>query len=228
MVSLWLWPSYCLAPYLASRHYEKAIRFQSSGDLAQAVRELEKATEYNPGQAFFHRRLGDIAMERFSANHSEEMSQKAFREFSKAIQLNPIHPPFWHTLARYHEFMVTFSKGRERDEHIELAASAYEKAMELAPTNPFYRVSLAALRIKAGQQEMAVGPLRQALRLEPNFITAKVMLIDLQEKLGRTEEASDLKADLKETVKRISGLKPMNDYEARLLMDPARYFKDQG
>jgi tetratricopeptide (TPR) repeat protein len=124
--------------------------------------------------------------------------------------------------------MVSFFQGQEREAHIQQAAMAYEKAIELAPTNPFYRVSLAALFIKAGELEKAIAPLEQALHLEPNFVTAQVLLIDVKEKLGYKDEAAALRAKLEETLRRVSGLRPINEYEARLLMDPARYFKDQG
>jgi O-antigen ligase/Tfp pilus assembly protein PilF len=225
---LGVWPFLCLAPYLAFNHYEKAAALQAAGDLDGSEEQLQRAISYNPRQAFFHHRLGNIHMEKFSVDHSRERARAALEAFTKAIELNRIHPPFWHTLARYHEFMVTFFQGQEREAHIQQAAIAYQKAIELAPTNPFYRVSLAALRIKAGEQEEAIGPLEEALRLEPNFVTAQVLLIDLKEKLGYRDEAMTLRARLEETIRRVSGLRPMNEYEARLLMDPAKYFKDQG
>jgi O-antigen ligase/cytochrome c-type biogenesis protein CcmH/NrfG len=225
---LGVWPFLCLAPYLGFNHYEKAAALQAAGDLDGSEEQLQMAISYNPRQAFFHHRLGNIHMEKFSLDHSTERARAALEAFRKAIELNRIHPPFWHTLARYHEFMVSFFQGQEREAHIQQAAMAYEKAIELAPTNPFYRVSLAALFIKAGELEKAIAPLEQALHLEPNFVTAQVLLIDVKEKLGYKEEAAALRAKLEETLRRVSGLRPINEYEARLLMDPARYFKDQG
>jgi O-antigen ligase len=225
---LGVWPFLCLAPYLGFNHYEKAAALQAAGDLDGSEEQLQMAISYNPRQAFFHHRLGNIHMEKFSLDHSTERARAALEAFTKAIELNRIHPPFWHTLARYHEFMVSFFQGQEREAHIQQAAMAYEKAIELAPTNPFYRVSLAALFIKAGELEKAIAPLEQALHLEPNFVTAQVLLIDVKEKLGYKDEAAALRAKLEETLRRVSGLRPINEYEARLLMDPARYFKDQG
>lgn len=226
VIALGVWPFMCLSPYLAFANYERAAILQGEGRLEEAEEKLQKAISLNRGQAFFFRRMGDIQMERFSKQPSPLLAKSALENFERAVELNRINPALWHTLARYHEFMVSFSQGQEREAHIGEAAVAYKKAIELAPTNPFYRVSLAALFIKAGRIEDAEGPLEEALRLEPNFITARVLLIDLKEKLGRKDEAEAHKAGLEETVKRVSRLKPMNQYEARLLMDPGTYFKD--
>jgi len=228
IIGLGVWPFLCLSPYLAFRHYEKATLLQSEGKLEEAEEQLVEAISLNRKQPFFFHRLGNIQMERFTQTQSPLTARAALESFEKAVELNRINPIFWHTLGRYHEFMVVFSEGGEKSTHIEKAYRAYQMAAELAPTNPFYRVSLAALFIKAGQQEKAIAPLEEALGLEPNFVTAQVLLIDLKEKLGYEDEAAALRARLEETLRRVSGLRPMNAYEARLLMDPARYFKEQG
>jgi len=124
--------------------------------------------------------------------------------------------------------MVVFSQGHERQEHIEAASRAHEKAIEFAPTNPFYRVSLAALYVKAGKYENAVRPLQEALELEPNFVTARAVLMDVQQKLGNQKEATALKMQLEKTIEKVRAYRPRNDYEARLLMEPARYFAQEG
>jgi O-antigen ligase len=228
IIGLGVWPFLCLSPYIAFRYYEKASLLHSEGKLEEAEQHLLKAISFNSKQPFFFHRLGNIQMERFSRTQHSLLARNALENFEKAVELNRINPIFWHTLGRYHEFMVVFSEGTEKGTHIEKACRAYEEAAELAPTNPFYRVSLAALFIKAGELEKAIAPLEQALHLEPNFVTAQVLLIDLKEKLGYKDEAAALRAKLEETLRRVSGLRPINEYEARLLMDPARYFKDQG
>jgi O-antigen ligase len=228
IIGLGVWPFLCLSPYIAFRYYEKASLLHSEGKLEEAEQHLLKAISFNSKQPFFFHRLGNIQMERFSRTQHSLLARNALENFEKAVELNRINPIFWHTLGRYHEFMVVFSEDTEKGTHIERACRAYEKAAELAPTNPFYRVSLAALFIKAGELEKAIAPLEQALHLEPNFVTAQVLLIDVKEKLGYKDEAAALRAKLEETLRRVSGLRPINEYEARLLMDPARYFKDQG
>lgn len=228
IIGLGVWPFMCLSPYLAFRNYEKATLLQGEGRLEEAEETLRKAISFNRGQAFFFRRMGDIQMERFSRTRSPVLAKSALENFQRAVELNGISPALWHTLGKHHEFMVSFSQGEEREAHIREAAFAYRKAADLARTDPFLRVNLAALLIKAGRIEDSIEPLEEALRLEPNFITAQVLLMDLKEKLGHRDEASALKANLEETLRRVSRLKPINSYEARLLMDPARYFKDQG
>ncbi|MGQ9858777.1 MAG: O-antigen ligase family protein [Thermodesulfobacteriota bacterium] len=228
IIGLCVWPFMCLSPYLAFRNYEKATLLQGEGRLEEAEETLRKAISLNRGQAFFFRRMGDIQMERFSLTRSPVLAKSALENFQRAVQLNGISADLWHTLGKYHEFMVSFSTGEQREAHIREAAFAYRKAADLAPTDPFFRVDLAALFIKAGLIEDSIGPLEEALRLEPNFITAQVLLMDMKEKLGHWDEAAVIKANLEQTLKRVSRLKPINSYEARLLMDPARFFKDQG
>jgi len=228
IIGLGVWPFLCLSPYIAFRYYEKASLLHSEGKLEEAEQHLLKAISFNSKQPFFFHRLGNVQMERFSQTHSPLFAKSALENFERAAELNSINPTFWHTLGKCHEFMVVFSHGHERQEHIEAASRAYEKAIQFAPTNPFYRVSLAALYVKAGKYENAVRPLEEALELEPNFVTARVLLMDVQQRLGKEKEVADLKAQLEKTIERVRGYRPRNDYEARLLMEPARYFAQEG
>jgi tetratricopeptide (TPR) repeat protein len=228
IIGLGVWPFLCLSPYIAFRYYEKATLLHSAGKLDEAEQQLLKAISFNSKQPFFFHRLGNVQMERFSQTHSPLLAKSALENFERAAELNSINPTFWHTLGKSHEFMVVFSHGHERQEHIEAASRAYEKAIEFAPTNPFYRVSLAALYVKAGKYENAVRPLEEALELEPNFVTARAVLMDVQQKLGNQKEATALKMQLEKTIERVRGYRPRNDYEARLLMEPARYFAQEG
>jgi O-antigen ligase len=228
IIGLGVWPFLCLSPYIAFRYYEKASLLHSEGKLEEAEQHLLKAISFNSKQPFFFHRLGNVQMERFSQTHSPLLAKSALENFERAAELNSINPTFWHTLGKCHEFMVVFSHGHERQEHIEAASRAYEKAIEFAPTNPFYRVSLAALYVKAGKYENAVRPLEEALELEPNFVTARAVLMDVQQKLGNQKEATALKMQLEKTIERVRGYRPRNDYEARLLMEPARYFAQEG
>ena len=228
IIGLGVWPFLCLSPYIAFRYYEKASLLHSEGKLEEAEQHLLKAISFNSKQPFFFHRLGNVQMERFSQTHSPLFAKSALENFERAAELNSINPTFWHTLGKCHEFMVVFSHGHERQEHIEAASRAYEKAIEFAPTNPFYRVSLAALYVKAGKYENAVRPLEEALELEPNFVTARAVLMDVQQKLGNQKEATALKMQLEKTIERVRGYRPRNDYEARLLMEPARYFAQEG
>jgi len=228
IIGLGVWPFLCLSPYIAFRYYEKATLLHSAGKLEEAEEQLVKAISFNSKQPFFFHRLGNVQMERFSQTHSPLLAKSALENFERAVELNSINPTFWHTLGKCHEFMVVFSQGHERQEHIEAASRAHEKAIEFAPTNPFYRVSLAALYVKAGKYENAVRPLQEALELEPNFVTARAVLMDVQQKLGNQKEATALKIQLEKTIEKVRAYRPRNDYEARLLMEPARYFAQEG
>lgn len=228
IVLLGVWPLSCLRPYLAFRHYEEATRLQNANKLEEAERELRRAISLNSRQAFFFHRLGNIFMERFSLISSPEIANDALGNFQRAIQLNPANSGFWRTLGRYHEFMANFSQGSEREMNIEAASAAYQAAIELFPTNPFYRVSLAALYIKAGRYDKAVTPLLDALELEPNFVTAMVLFRDVVKHLGNTDQANFIEARLEETFRRLQKYRPLNEYEARLLMEPANYFAVNG
>jgi O-antigen ligase len=228
IIGLGVWPFLCLSPYIAFQYYEKASLLHSEGKLEEAEQHLLKAISFNSKQPFFFHRLGNVQMERFSQTHSPLFAKSALENFERAAELNSINPTFWHTLGKCHEFMVVFSHGHERQEHIEAASRAHEKAIEFAPTNPFYRVNLAALYVKAGKYEDAVRPLQEALELEPNFVTARAVLMDVQQKLGNQKEATALKIQLEKTIEKVRAYRPRNDYEARLLMEPARYFAQEG
>lgn len=224
---LGIWPISCLMPYLAFRHYKQATRLQSINRMEEAERELREAISLNPRQAFFRHRLGNIIMERFPSKASPALATEALENFEAAIRLNPVNSTFWRTLGKYHEFMVNFSQGAQRERNIEAASASYQAAIELSPTNPFHRLTLAALHIKAGSYNKAIKPLQDALELEPNFVTAMVLLRDVLKYLGNTDQASSLEGRLEETLRRFQGYKPLNEYEARLLMEPAKYFGNQ-
>lgn len=220
-----MWPALCLAPYLAFGYYEKAVEFEATGELEKAEAELRKAISHNSGQAFFYHRLGNIMMEKFSSDRSEETHLKASEAFRKAIQINSVHPQFWVTLAKYHEFRALSSNGMEKQKHMAQTIAAYREAIRLAPTNPFYLVNSALVLVKVNLLEETRKQLEAALALEPNFITAHALLVEVYDRLGLDTESILIKRRMGETMRRVSRHKPKNAYEKRLLMEPSEYFK---
>ncbi len=219
------WPVFCLRPFLAFKHYESAGVHLAAGDLAEAQRDAERAIVYNSGQPFFFQLLGNIAMERFSKTQSTEDAKLALRAFSASVSMNRLHPRFYSTMSKYYEFMIPYVSDKE--DYLKNSVENCKKAIALSPTDCFYRVDLALLLIRGGDYEKAIPELENALRLEPNFLTAQILLADVHDKLGHLTEAAEWRAVMERTRNKYRDHVTKNPYERKLLMDPKAYLKDK-
>ncbi|WP_077037573.1 hypothetical protein [Pelomonas sp. KK5] len=70
------------------------------------------------------------------------------------------------------------------------AAAEYQQAIELAPQDPLYPLSLAGLRLKQGLPAAAEAPARRALELAPSHALACRMLARVLRELRRADEAA--------------------------------------
>ena len=119
----------------------------------EAIAAAERAVALNPNGADAYAQLA------YSLNASGK-STEAIEFCNKAIRLNPMPPSYY-----YHQLGNASSCAGQLEE----AKRAYEKAIQLEPTNLFAHLGLAAACIYLGLQEKARASAAEVLRLDPRF-----------------------------------------------------------
>jgi len=149
----------------------------------EAIAAAERAVALNPNGADAYAQLA------YSLNASGK-STEAIEFCNKAIRLNPMPPSYY-----YHQLGNAFSCVRQLEE----AKRAYEKAIQLEPTNLFAHLGLAAAYIHMGLQEKARASAAEVLRLDPRFsLNSHEKLIPLKNRdVVRTYIDALRKAELK-------------------------------
>jgi tetratricopeptide (TPR) repeat protein len=227
MVTVVLWPVFCVKTYVASRHFESASVYSSRNNDLLAEREVDRAISLNPSQAFYHGMAGNLAMGRFSNSKSMDEAKHAIESFSRAISLNPVYPPFHFTSGNCYEFLIPFAKENDKEAYMGLAVASYKKAIDLGPKNCFYRVRLAVLYMKAQDYGSAIKELKESLALEPSFVTAQYLLAQAYERAGDVEQSRETRETMSRTIREYGNYRPRNIYERNLLLDPMVYFREK-
>jgi adenylate cyclase len=119
----------------------------------EAIAAAERAVALNPNGADAYAQLAN------SLDASDKTTE-AIELYNKAIRLNPMPPSYYYHLLGHASFGVG---------QLEEATRAYEKAIQLEPTNLFAHLGLTAAYIYMGFQEEARASAAEVLRLDPRF-----------------------------------------------------------
>ncbi|WP_167884795.1 tetratricopeptide repeat protein [Leptospira fluminis] len=130
----------------------------------------------------------------------------------KAIEIHPGHDPSYYLLGM---IFVRRSKW-------ESSVPYFQKAVELATYNPFYRLNLALAYFETGQYLRAKAEAEKAVELKPNFRNAKLVLLKSDFALGNKANALSL---CKEFAKEGFLSKEFAYIYARLAMDIDKNFR---
>jgi TolB-like protein/DNA-binding winged helix-turn-helix (wHTH) protein/Tfp pilus assembly protein PilF len=157
--------------YVILPSYSSAAREES---FAKADAAANRAIQLDESLAEAHAALAFVAL-----NHWATESQKAEREFHRALELNPNYATAHHWFAFYLDF------SHRRGE----AMAELERARQLDPLSAIINADEGQLLYGAGQFEGAKVRLRQAIELAPDLGQPHetLALIDLEE--GRSPEA---------------------------------------
>jgi tetratricopeptide (TPR) repeat protein len=152
-------------------HYpyeRRSVELANSGDIEQAMANIEKAISFKPDHPRLHARLAELLLK----NSDIAGAEKAYRQ---AIELAPREPHYFvrlsHVLAARHDF--------------DAAVHQMEKALSLSSKRPEYHVRLGEWLIKAGRLRDAEAVMKTAVRIAPESSHAQARLAATQVLLTR-------------------------------------------
>jgi Flp pilus assembly protein TadD len=158
--------------YLSAQQcYEASLRANSP---AQQTQTLWRATSLDPRHPAYRAALG-------AAWHGGKRLDRALRECALAVDLSPHDAVYWSNLG-----WVSYWKGGLLDR----ATRCFERAIELDPGNPFYRISLARVQHRYGRTAAAEKTLRNAGRTGFALPEVRWELAKVLAEAGRYREAA--------------------------------------
>ncbi|MFB5650977.1 tetratricopeptide repeat protein [Leptospira wolffii] len=183
----------------------ETINLLRANNLGKAQANLEKLKKLDPDSLEFHYLTGAYlyVIGRYP------QSKKALL---KAVEINPSHDPSYYLLGM---IFVRRSKW-------ESAVPYFQKAVELANYNPFYRLDMALAYFETGQYLKAKSEAEKGIELKPNYRNAKIILLKVNFLLGNKADAL---AQCKEFAKEGFLHREFAHIYARLAMDIDKNFR---
>jgi len=180
---------------LAWQAYEAGTAAAGRYDFAQAITRYRTAVTLDPGKALYHSALASAYFQRFEVAHEPVAAHIALQEIQVAVSLNPLDGRLVALLGHVCEStalsgQAELSAPGSRAVLLTMAQAAYERAVELEPTAPFYRLELGRLAAELGDRTIAESWVRGAVELEPNFLPGREWLTRWYLASGRLEEAN--------------------------------------
>jgi tetratricopeptide (TPR) repeat protein len=201
-----------LAPQFPYGHGQLSLMYYQMGEAERAEAEAQAMLKLLPQSSDGHKFLG-------LALSAEDDDEGAFQEYAKALQLNPnngmvyydigvlraaqkdweeaivayrraikIGPAHWYF---YNNLGIALSRVGRVDE----AIKAFDKGLELAPQNPELLQSYGALLCNSERDEQAVELFTKLLAATPDWNMARPCLYRSLMRLGRADEAKQVKED---------------------------------
>lgn len=197
--------------------YERGETEMRIGQGERAVEWYRLATRVDPGTAGYHDAMALAQVTLYQRSGDPRWLLQAMEEFRVGLDLNPLDGRLAHRLGSLHVLLAErVPSGVQHGALLDQAASYFEQGIQLDPYSPFNYLELAKIRGKQGREVDAESGLRRAIRYEPNFLPARIMLAELALRRGRKDVAA---AEFREIVKireRYKGY-PLNALERKYL-----------
>jgi len=205
-------------PFRADQEFQLAIH---SSDTKEADRHLANAVRYNPYQPYYR-----FTFIRTIVDANPRFDEKKWMAISllldDAIALNPLEYEFYLYKARVSRIML------EKDRTLALystAVSSYQNALDYNPFNVFLRLEFASFLARLQRYDIAESQARQALEMEPAFLQARLLLVEILLETKRIEQAKSeyarfQKDDLR--YRRHAAYAPSTYVRTLLQVDPQR------
>lgn len=183
--------------YLADVSYQKAAAAFQEGDLARAEELANRSIVFAPNDRSYQlmAAIGIAQMSRIAADTtlSPSEAQQQFQAVLSgsiqaalaATQLRPENYQNWVILGNVYQTVVPLRIEGAYDN----AKQAYQRAVELNPTNPTLPFVVAQLEIAQGNGPAAETALVNAISLKRDFTQAIFLLSQLEVQLGKAREA---------------------------------------
>jgi len=199
--------------YLAALYFDRGVKTMArTNDIEQALPYFIKASRLDARNDFYLRSLAgarvagiDQLLEKRSSISRKELEaalsdnlQRAVEAAQSATKVNRLNSQNWLSLAQVYENFINLVSGSAA-----LAFTAYEKAVQLEPTNPAVYAGWGRAYFVAGDYPKAIAQLEKAISLKFDYAPAHFLLVQVADRRGQVEEAI-AKAD------RIKNLDPDN------------------
>ena len=210
---------------LAWMTFESGSRAATRQDFTKAIADYRAAIALDSGKALYHNSLAAVYFQLFERTRDAAAAQAAAAELKGAIGLNPLDGRLYGLLGHvYHSLSSSATaseplgelNSEQRIAWLHAARSAYERAAELEPFNPFYRLELGRLALALGDRELGETHVRWAIEIEPNFLQGRQWLAKLYLESQRIEEATREYQQIIERQQRYAGWN-RDSYEERFL-----------
>jgi tetratricopeptide (TPR) repeat protein len=182
-----------LGPNTAAVLYQLGRASLAKQDYANAVRHLEEALRLNPAATVVHyplamayRGLGDLEKAQSNVDRTKGRGGPG----ATMTVPDPLMAEL-RTMLRSPEVYGELGQQASAREDWPEAARQFRKAIELSPDNVDMRLNLALTLNRMGDARAALAELEAAIRLDPRFARAHLMMGVLQERSGRDQEAID-------------------------------------
>jgi tetratricopeptide (TPR) repeat protein len=207
---LWIAAAGVIGPWLGWR---SAAEARAAG--REGLPMMERAARIDPWNAEYH---ADLAMATLNSGPPDPARYaRAAIELDRARRCHPRDARLVLYRARLEARAGT---GILSDASAETRASAlYEEAAELAPTDPRPRLEHAGQLADGGHLEAALAAAQEALAIEPNYRRARLLQIDLLERLQRTAEYPGAFESLAATDALLAGYAPDSGYASEIAGD---------
>ncbi len=164
---------------------------QAEHDNVSAMKWYRYASMVDPGATAVRDGLARLCIQRFSETGAPEWLEQAASEMAVAMALNPLDGRLPYRLGTI--YLLQAEQPAWAAHKISLTAQAtqaFEKSISVDPFSPFGYFELSKLYRGKGDRTSAQQLLEQAITYEPNFIPARVALMDLAREIGHTDVAS--------------------------------------
>ena len=164
---------------------------QAEHDNMSAIKWYRYASMADPGATAVRDGLARLCIQRFRETGAPEWLEQAASEMAVAMALNPLdgRPPY--RLGTI--YLLQLEQQAWAAHKISLTAQAtqaFKKSISVDPFSPFGYFELSKLYRGKGDRTSAQQLLEQAITYEPNFIPARMALVDLAREIGHTDVAS--------------------------------------
>lgn len=192
---------------LAWQAYESGAQAAARRDLPQALASYRAAVALDPGKALYHSLLASGHFQLFERTREPGAAQAAVQELQVALSLNPLDGRLAALLGHVAASVVNsgipeVSSAGRRAALLMVARAAYERAVELEPFVPFYRLELGKLALALGERTVAESWVRGAVEMEPNFLPGREWLTRLYLASSRMEAANREVLEIRERQQR--------------------------
>jgi tetratricopeptide (TPR) repeat protein len=167
-----------LQPDRGDAHKYLGLGNYAASNYAAALREFERAIALEP-------RHGNYYFDRGLVFSELSVWQQALDDYQHAIKLGFVH---WNVYNMLGNALAAMNR-------IDDAVAAYEKGKAVDASRPELRQSYGATLCNSGRYEQAVREFQELLNLVPDWNMARPCLYRSLMRIGRTEEAQQVKAD---------------------------------
>lgn len=184
--------------FISIVHYQQGRVLASSGDFLGAEQKIVQAIRLNQHDEYL-RFLAEVNVAELSGlvqnadakneaarANIQAVAQIAVENALRATTFDGANYLNWFTLGGVYQALMPIG---EKDKLYESAKSAYEKARELAPTNPSLLLALARLEIAHEDVKKAKEYIGNALTMKGNYTEAVFLLSQIQASEGNLKDA---------------------------------------